>query len=364
MKQFRLLLVFTLITSFGSLQAQDIHYSLFHMSPLTLNPAQTGAFLGSIRIGGIYRDQWASVIKNQFTTPSFYADAPIMRGFRPRDWVGVGLMVYSDQAGTGKLRTNASMLSASYHLALNKDGKSILTLGVQGGNVSRRFDINSLDLRFEDEFGEDIGGGGLGVGAGQDRGGAGQDDLNASYLDFNGGLMFRSEMDNDMNLELGVAFGHVTSPRYGLLSFGNTNPNPNPNPNPGGNNSNKAKRPWRTTAHGRLKVPLTDMWSITPGFLWQNTAGANEIALQNWVGRKVNEDFTLNAGLAYRFSDAAEVLLGADYKDLRVALSYDVNVSSLNEVSNFKGGFEIAAYYIIKIYQKPTVKPAILCPRF
>lgn len=356
MKQFRLLFVFTIITSFGTLQAQDIHYSLFHMSPLTLNPAQTGAFLGSIRIGGIYRDQWASVINNQFTTPSFYADAPIIRGFRPRDWVGVGFMIYSDQAGTGKLSTNASMLSASYHLALNDEGSSILTLGLQGGNVSRNFRINSLDLRFADEFSEDIGGGGNGIGAGEDRGGSGQDKLNHSYLDFGGGLMFRSKMDNGMNLELGAAFGHVTSPRYGLLSNGGgqgTN-----------NNSNRAKRPWRTNAHGRLKVPLTDLWSITPGFLWQNTSGANEIALQNWVGRKVNEDFTLNLGLAYRLSDAAEVLAGVDYKDLRVALSYDVNVSSLTEVSNYKGGFEIAAYYIIKIYKKPTVPPAILCPKF
>lgn len=354
MKQFRLLLIFSLTVLFGTIQAQDIHYSLFHMSPLTLNPAQTGAFSGTVRIGGIYRDQWASFLSNQFTTPSFYADAPIVRGFRPNDWVGVGFMVYSDQAGTGKLRTSASMLSASYHLALNKDGTSILTLGLQGGNVSRRFDINSQNLLFEDE--SDIVGGG-GPNTGMDRGGTGQEDLNASYLDFNGGVMFRSELENDMKLELGFAAGHVTTPNYGLLSVGGGG---------GGNNNTpkEKKRPFRTTTHGRLNVPLTDLWSITPGFLWQSTAGANEIAIQNWVGRKINEDFTLNGGLAYRFSDAAQVLLGADYKDLRVALSYDVNVSSLTEVSNYQGGFELAAYYIIKIYQKPAVKPAILCPRF
>lgn len=346
MKQFRLLFVFLLTVSFGTLQAQDIHYSLFHMSPLTLNPAQTGAFSGTVRIGGIYRDQWASFLRNQFTTPSFYADAPIMRGFRPRDWVGVGFMVYSDKAGTGKLRTNASMLSASYHLALNKEGSTILTLGLQGGSVQRRFDIGSEDLKFEEEFDISIGGGG--AQSSVDRGGDGQEKLNSSYLDFNGGLMLRSELNDEMNLELGVAFGHVTSPKYGLLDSLSSN----------------VKRPIRTNAHGRLKIGLTDLWSITPGFLWQNTGGANEIAIQNWVGRKVNEDFTLNAGLAYRFSDAAEVLIGADYKDLRVALSYDVNVSSLNEVSNYQGGFELAAYYIIKIFQKPNVKPAILCPRF
>ena len=69
-------------------------------------------------------------------------------------------------------------------------------------------------------------------------------------------------------------------------------------------------------------------------------------------------------GLGYRFGDAAQVLFGGDYKDLRVALSYDVNVSSLSTASDYQGGFELAAWYIIKIYRKPTIKTRILCPRF
>lgn len=40
-----------------------------------------------------------------------------------------------------------------------------------------------------------------------------------------------------------------------------------------------------------------------------------------------------------------------------------MNVSSLSEVSNFQGGFEIAGYYILKIYKKPKISPAILCPQ-
>ena len=82
------------------------------------------------------------------------------------------------------------------------------------------------------------------------------------------------------------------------------------------------------------------------------------------VGHQLNPDWAINFGAAYRISDAAEVLIGADYKDLRVALSYDVNVSSLSEVSDYQGGFEIAASYIIKIFKTPEVDPAILCPRF
>ena len=35
--------------------AQDIHFTQFTMSPLTLNPGLTGKFEGTVRIGGIYR---------------------------------------------------------------------------------------------------------------------------------------------------------------------------------------------------------------------------------------------------------------------------------------------------------------------
>jgi len=343
MKLFRLLLLIVIVNATGTLSAQDIHYSLYNMSPLTLNPALTGAFSGTARIGGIYRDQWASIIKDQFVTPSFYVDAPIIRGFGKKDWIGVGFVMYNDKAGSTQLATSGSMLSASYHLALNKKGTSILTLGLQGGSVQRRAKLTDIvGSVFEDEFDTSIGGGGMSQSADRMLG-------NTSYLDFAGGLMFRSKLDSESALELGASFGHVTKPDYALGIPGE--------PNDG-------KRPVRITAHGRYETSLTDKWSIAPTFLYQTTANANEIALQGWAGRIINPDFKLNMGLGYRFGDAAQVLFGGDYKDLRVALAYDVNVSSLNTVSNYQGGFELAAWYIIKIYKKPNIKPAVLCPRF
>ena len=168
MKRFRLFLFVVATLAFGSLSAQDIHFSLYNMSPLTLNPAHTGAFSGTIRIGGIYRDQWASFLGNQFVTPSFYIDSPIIRGFRDNDWVGVGMAIYSDEAGTSRLQTSATMFSAAYHLGLNKKGTSILTLGLQGGNVQRRVRFGE-GTRFEDELPDNIGGGGLGQGNSVDR---------------------------------------------------------------------------------------------------------------------------------------------------------------------------------------------------
>lgn len=357
MRLFRLLLFLLIIGPLGTLHAQDIHYSLYNMSPLTLNPALTGAFEGTVRIGGIYRDQWASFLRNQFVTPSFYADAPIIRGFGKRDWIGVGLVFVSDKAGTSALQNTSSQLSVAYHLALNKKGSTVLTIGLQGGSTQRSIDISSGNvttgdrqgLLFPNEIDVSLGGGGLGAGENPDR----DDDVNKSFFDLNAGVMLRSAINNQAALELGVSVGHVTSPAYSLLGSAGA-----------GDNNNDVSRPSRITAHGRLDYGLTDKFSIAPTFLFQSTGGAREAALQGWGGYQLNKDVKLNLGLGYRFGDAAQILLGADINDLKVAASYDLNVSSLNDVSNFQGGFEIAAYYIIKIYKKPNVKPTVLCPKF
>ena len=132
MKLVKTLLFSAILVLSGQLSAQDIHWSMYNMSPLTLNPANTGAFSGTFRIGGIYRDQWASVIaSNPYRTPSFYIDAPIVRGFGKNDWIGIGAMLYSDEAGSGQLGTTSTQFSASYHLAMNKKATSILTFGTK-----------------------------------------------------------------------------------------------------------------------------------------------------------------------------------------------------------------------------------------
>ena len=53
------------------LNAQDIHFSQFYMSPLNLNPALTGVMNCNTRFVGNYRNQWASVLKsNAYNTYS------------------------------------------------------------------------------------------------------------------------------------------------------------------------------------------------------------------------------------------------------------------------------------------------------
>lgn len=324
----------------GSAQQSINHFSLFDMAPLTLNPAYTGTYEGTLRIGGIYRDQWGSFLPNQFTTPSFYVDAPFLL-IRNRDWLGAGVALISDKSGSGELGNTAVMGSVSYHLALDKKSTNVLTFGVQLGSVRRS--INQSGLRFGDELGRNGAPGGS-----PDRNRIGE---NVNYLDVGAGVLLRSQLNETMGMELGFSLLHLTTPAYNLISENSSNPNQD--------------LPAQFILHGRYRVDMSEKWLFSPAFLFQGITGANEIAIQGNLGYKLNPDnpTVLKGGVGYRLRDAIQILLGLDYGDLSVGLSYDANISDLTKVSNTFGGFEVAVAYIIKIYKQPDVKPAFMCPR-
>ncbi|HQQ95111.1 MAG TPA: type IX secretion system membrane protein PorP/SprF, partial [Bacteroidia bacterium] len=47
---------------YGTLyKAQDVHFSQYYFSPLSLNPANTGNYDGNYRFFGNYRSQWREI---------------------------------------------------------------------------------------------------------------------------------------------------------------------------------------------------------------------------------------------------------------------------------------------------------------
>ena len=72
MKKITLFVALLLVVIAG--MAQDIHYSQFYASPLTLNPALTGVNACNYRVGVMYRSQWSSVSADPYQTPSISFD--------------------------------------------------------------------------------------------------------------------------------------------------------------------------------------------------------------------------------------------------------------------------------------------------
>lgn len=72
-----------------AVKGQDIHFSQFYASPLTLNPANTGLFNGNIRGVLNYRNQWNSFAP--FNTYAGSVDMNFGQRFLKDDLFGIGV---------------------------------------------------------------------------------------------------------------------------------------------------------------------------------------------------------------------------------------------------------------------------------
>ena len=72
------------------------------------------------------------------------------------------------------------------------------------------------------------------------------------------------------------------------------------------------------------------------------------------------QEFYLLAGVNYRYNDATVLYVGARKGSFMGKVAYDANVSSLRDVSKYKGAFEISLTYIGK---KSKSKEVRHCPR-
>ncbi len=334
----------------SSLQAQDLHNTLFYMNPLHINPAFAGAFEGTYRIGGIYRDQARTVVTNAYSTPTLYIDAPVVM-LGNRHWLGVGMLMFQDQAGDGKLRTTAGQLTGALHLSLDKKTNNVLTIGAQWGRVNRKIK-NSLGLEFGDLIEQRQGGVANPASADNVLGGTSgtsspSQDPEKAFSDINAGLLFTSKVSKTVDYNLGFSVRHIATKGY-QYNFG----------------SSSVKLPLRFTAHARLNAGINEKWSVSPEFYYANIGPANQFQVHGWTGYMLNpeKNIKLNFGLGYRITDAGQVLAGLDFGSLKAALAYDLTLSQLSNVNHYQGGFEVAVYYIGKIYKKPTVKPVIIGP--
>jgi len=312
-----------------------------------MNPAFSGAFEGTYRVGGLYRDQARSAIgSSAYSTPTIFVDVPIIM-IGKRNWLGGGVLVFQDQAGDGKLKTTSLQLSGAFHLSMDKKSKNVLTIGAQWGRVGRS--INDLKSFFAADFlsqrqlnpinpmtTEDV----LLIGDSNDG-------PSTDYTDINAGILLKSKVNKNTDFNIGFSTRHLTTPGndYNLGSSGDD-------------------LSMRIIAHAQVNSKINDKWSMTPEVYFSNISPQTQIQLHGWAGYmlKPEKNIKLNFGLGYRVEDSGQVLFGIDYGDLKAALAYDLTVSKLSDVNSSQGGFELAVYYIGKIYKKPVVKPAILCP--
>ncbi len=330
MKNFYLLFssLFLIIT----IQAQDIHFSQYTASPLTLNPSLTGEFDGQMRAIANYKSQWTSISPQLYRTMAASADGSLLN-----NKLGCGLLFFNDKAGTSKMGLTQVALAASTKLKVSDN--SSFRVGLMAGYSQRTIDYSNL--KWENQWD------GQAFNTAQTSG-ENNASGNYSYLDIAAGVSFHTTINKKMKWNVGVGAFHVNKPKYSFYS------------------SNTTLLSQKFVAHTDFVIPSKlSGTSFMPGIVYFKQGATQEIAGGLMIKRTIGQDSkytginvssALLVGAYYRVQDAAIIYAGFDYKNnLAVMMSYDVNISGLTKVSKAFGGVEISLIYKLT-NQKGSIK--------
>jgi type IX secretion system PorP/SprF family membrane protein len=308
-----------------SAEAQDVHFTQFNFSPLTINPAFTGMHNGLWRASGIYRNQWNSVTTPYVTTGISF-DAPIYRGVGSNTYLSGGVNFFTDKSGDGNLMNNTIIGSLAYHKSFGETDNMSISLGMQGGYVQKSIDLSRL--YFADEF-------------------------------KNGGYNLRTTQEllnnriNSYVANVGVNWGHAPSEKFAyqigaaayninqpLESFQKQTPN------------NEVGLGMRINTQLGIVWHANDRFSVLPAVLYQTQTNASELIAGTELKYRLGEEdvrsvaSSLFLGGWTRTGDATLVTGGIEMKGFRVGVGYDLTSSKLKTAASGVGGFELGVQYI------------------
>jgi type IX secretion system PorP/SprF family membrane protein len=312
----------------ASIAAQDIHFSHMEFSPLTLNPALAGA---NSPMQGIvnYRSQWSSVA-TPYTTMAASFDARFNENKRNKSGIFAGgINFFNDKAGDMGVKTTIANVNLAYHLIL--DRTSTLGLGIYTGFGQRSIDPSGG--RWASQYD------GMSYNAGYTSGEQ-FTTPDFTYLDAGTGLVYTYRngsgymtQNNQRVFNGGFAVYHVNRPKYSFL------------------NRDDEQLYMRFSAFVNAEIGVTNTrGAFLPGIYYQRQKSAQEILFGTYYKYILHEGsrhtgFTRPMagyiGLFGRFKDAMVAKFMFEWDQFSAGFGYDINISSLTEVSNARGGFEL-----------------------
>jgi type IX secretion system PorP/SprF family membrane protein len=318
-----------MVSMLTKIKAQDIHYSQFFTSPISLNPAKTGLFNGDWRMGGNYKNQWYN-IPVTYHTASIFVDKNFGEARNKQiKKAGAGLFVVQDIAGDGNLATTKIQFSGAYHQLLDYNERFYLSGGISGGWVQKQINFTKLywgNQWIDDHFDKQI-------------------DPNQpikksviNYLELNAGAEFTAIIDGDRFFHAGISAFHLNKPTETFYQ----------------NNNTLGIKPILNVGYTH-RVDYN--YELFTEFYFSYQKKATEKTLSVIGGYNLKHSSLFNEfmyiGLIYRYKDAMVPIVGYAKNNYRVYLNYDINLSKLTRASFAQGGVEISFQYT---YSKTKAK--------
>lgn len=317
--------------------AQDIHFTQFYASPMSLNPANTGFFDGNWRFMNNYRTQW-SAIGVPYKTISAGFDKPFR--LTKDSHFGLGVFFINDKSGSSMLTINKLFLSGNYIKEIDEIHN--VGIGLQVGYIVKAFSLDGLTVPsqynnqsgvFDPELPNNIA----------------TWDENINYPDFNVGVAYRGDFGK-LKPFGGMALFHVNNPQESFLRT-------------------EDKLPMRLAIHGGVEYALKDNIILKPNLLtmYHKRAGDWVLSALGYYlmpeGKLVEKAFGgIQMRTAISTFDALIFTGGVSLYGFDVGISYDINVSKLSAATNNRGAFEVSIIY--KDLTKTLTKVALPCDRY
>jgi type IX secretion system PorP/SprF family membrane protein len=299
----------------GSLYGQDIHFTQYGASPLTLNPAMAGIVESDFRATINHRQQWSSVAAHPDMTSTVSYDMGLLKGKLPKgDAIGIGVMGFYNNPKIWGPKNKTVGLSLAYHRAFGRNKLHHLSLGFQANVVRKEFEHEVLTFGIPTSyFVTDV----------------------IHYPDLNAGAMYSGKVSARSTAYIGYSFYHLTQPVE--IFLGNDH-----------------------QIHARHTVNMGGTYDITQTLvlyanaMYEKQAEAQEIVVGTTVSY-TRKNTTFSVGGWYRYEDALSPYLAAEWRKMRIGLSYDVNVSSFAPATHSTGAIELSAIFSGNINKRGSI---------
>lgn len=177
--------------------------SKFYTSPILINPANTGRFIGGYRVGGVSLNENNAL--SQDSKSFFSLDFSILqKALIEQDELAIGVAALSETDHYFGLKNNSLLLSLAYFKGLDEEGLQKLGVGFQTSFSTKKLEPPSLI--FPDQIINWANSGFTGVGFGQ------RNAITVNYLDFNAGIIYQNLINYKYLLSIGMSVLHTTRP--------------------------------------------------------------------------------------------------------------------------------------------------------
>ncbi len=321
----------------------DIHFSQFYETSILRNPALTGVFADEFKLGAYYRNQWASII-NPYQTYLATAETHFALSSRSQDFVSIGLLGFTDKAGSLDQKITSFYPAINYNKSINPARNSFLSVGFTGGYIQYSFDPSKAT--FNNQY----------LNGKYDPNNPSLEKLpnpKMNFWDLGAGVNYNTNLGDEYGptMMFGISAYHFTQPDFSYYSTPTVNLN------------------IRENANAAFSMDVRDDVNLQIQANYAQQGTYNEIMAGGLLRLNVHTAglgsvLQFSVGAFYRYADAIIPVVKLKYDNLSFGVSYDVNLSTLTPASAMKGGYEMTLFYsgLYPHHNGSALK--LVCPRF